>query len=165
MNANSQSNFYLSESKRFKVKVGVFLVLLNQGNLLCIRRHNTGIEDGFYVVPMGGLQEKETLLKAVIREAAEEVNITVKEENLKLAHLMYRKHIQPDGYYFFQQDLFFTASSFSGIPRNMEPHKADDVQFFPLGNLPINLAPFIKHAIQCISLNIHYSEFGIKGSS
>lgn len=160
METATQSNFYLSESKRFKVKVGVMLVLIHEGNLLCLRRNNTGIEDGLYVVPMGGLHEGETPLQAVIREAAEEVNITIKEEDLKLAHVMYRKHTQPDGYFFYQQDLFFMANSFTGIVRNLEPHKADDVRFFNINELPTNLSPFIEHAVRCILTGVTYSEFG-----
>ena len=89
MNSIPQSRFYASESKRFKVKVGVFLVLINDRNLLCLRRYNTGIEDGCYVVPMGGLHEGETPLQAIMREALEEVNVTLKDQDLRLAHVIY----------------------------------------------------------------------------
>ncbi len=160
MSSVPQTHFYATEAKRFKVKIGVFLVLVHEGNLLCLRRHNTGIEDGFYVVPMGGLQIGETPLKAVVREAAEEVNLTIYPEDLKLAHVMYRRHTQPDDYFFYQQDIFFVAQQFSGILRNLEPHKADDVRFFPVDELPKTLSPFIQQAIQCIFSSIPYSEFG-----
>lgn len=160
MTGCSATNFHIAESKRFKVKVGVFLVLLKNDSLLCLRRHQTGIEDGLYVVPMGGLQEEETPLQAVVREALEEVNINVKDEDLLLKHVMYRKHTQPDGYFFYQQDLFFVADQFTGILHNLEPHKADDVRFFSLTDLPKTLSPFIGQAIQCILSDIPYSEFG-----
>ena len=160
MNALSQSQFYVSESKRFKVNIVVLLVLIQDDQLLCLRRYNTGIEDGLYVVPMGGLDEGETPLQAVIREAAEEVNITLKPEDLRLAHVMYRKHTQPDGYFFYQQDLFFVARQFTGIIQNLEPHKADDVRFFNLKELPQNLSPFIDHAMRHILAEVPYSEFG-----
>src|SRR5665213_3781990 len=137
-----QSTFYAGEQKRFRVKVGVFLVLMCDDRLLCLRRHNTGIEDGMYVVPMGGLQENETPLEAVIREAAEEVNIKIESQDVTLAHVLYRKHTQPDGYVFFQQDMFFAVSKFTGVIRNLEPHKADDVSFFPLEELPQTISPF-----------------------
>ena len=73
---------------------------------------------------------------------------------------MYRKHTQPDGYYFYQQDFFFVARRFTGIIQNLEPHKADDVRFFNLKELPQNLSPFIEHALKHILGNITYSEFG-----
>jgi 8-oxo-dGTP diphosphatase len=157
-----QTNFYLAEAKRFKVKIGVFLVLINEGNLLCLRRHNTGIEDGLYVVPMGGLHETETPLQAVVREAFEEVNITIKESDLKLAHVMYRKHTQPDGYFFYQQDLYFMAHHFTGVVCNLEPQKADDVSFFNIHTLPLNFSPCVAQAIQCILTEVPYSEFGFE---
>lgn len=109
---------------------------------------------------MGGLQENETPLEAVIREAAEEVNITIAPQDTTLAHVLYRKHTQPDGYVFFQQDMFFSVSKFTGVIRNLEPHKADDVNFFPLEELPQTLSPFIDHAIKCILKGEMYSEFG-----
>ena len=160
MSGNIQSNFHFAESKRFKVKMGVFLVLINEGKLLCLRRYNTGIEDGLYVVPMGGVKEDETPIQSVIREAAEEVNVTLKDQDLTLSHVMYRKHTQPDGYFFYQQDLFFMATHFAGVIRNLEPHKADDVSFFNINQLPPNLSPFIQQAIHCILMGTHYSEFG-----
>ena len=42
----------------------------------------------------------------------------------------------------------------------MEPNKCDDIGWFELDNLPENTIPYIKHAIECISKNIVYSEFG-----
>jgi 8-oxo-dGTP diphosphatase len=96
----------------------------------------------------------------VIREAHEEVNIRVEPRGLDLAHLMYRKHTQPDGYVFYQQDLFFKTSNYSGIVRNLEPHKADDVRFFNINHLPETLSPFIKQAVESIVSAIPYSEFG-----
>jgi hypothetical protein len=77
---------------------------------------------------------------------------------------MYRKHVQPDGYFFYQQDLFFVAHHFTGILRNCEPYKADDVCFFDLKDLPKTLSPFIKQAIECILFDTSYSEFGFEES-
>lgn len=161
----SNTDFYLKELQRFKVKVGVFLVLIQDNRLLCLRRYNTGIEDGLYVVPMGGLHEGETPLQAIIRETLEETNLTVNKQDLQLAHVMYRKHMQPDGYFFYQQDLFFLTHHYSGEVKNLEPHKADDVRFFNLNALPDNLAPFIRHAISCILAHQSYSEFGFDSNN
>ncbi len=41
----------------------------------------------------------------------------------------------------------------------MEPDKCDDLQFFPLDNLPDMIEPF-RGAIDCIQKGITYSEFG-----
>lgn len=160
MNSTHENQFHLAEAKRFRAKVGVFLVLIQDNQLLCLRRYNTGIEDGLYVVPMGGLREGETPRAAVEREAAEEVNIKVVAQDLQLAHVMYRKHNQPDGYSFYQQDIYFLTQNYYGTLCNLEPEKADDVRFIPLDSLPENFSPSVYEAIQCIRKNVIYSEFG-----
>ena len=69
------STFAAKEAQRFKLKVGVFVVLQQGDKVLMLRRFQTGISDGKYVLPMGGHDGNETLISAVIREAQEEVNI------------------------------------------------------------------------------------------
>ena len=156
----SISSFHAKEQRRFKAKIGVFLILEQDDQILMLRRHGTGIEDGLYVVPMGGVDESETPLAAVVREAREEVGIEVRPEDLQFVHLTYRKHTMPDGYVFYQQDLFFRATDFSGKIINGEPEKADDVRFFQKDALPANVSPFIAHALECVKKGIVYSEFG-----
>lgn len=154
------AEFHRKEQQRFRVKMGVFLVLIEEGKLLCLRRAHTGIEDGLYVLPMGGVQENETPLEAVVRESLEEVGAVIDPQNLTLAHLMYRKHTQPDGYFFLQQDYFFVAHTYEGQISNREPDKADEVAFFPLKALPPTLSPFVRVALDCLLQGIPYSEFG-----
>ena len=154
--------FYRTELERFRVKVGVFLFLVREEKILLLRRSQTGVEDGWYVVPMGGLKQGETPTQALIREAEEEANIILSEGDVQLCHTMYRLHTQPDGYQFYQIDLFFRASTYQGEIKNMEPYKCDDLSFFDLKNLPENTAPFIVHALECLKENKIFSEFGFK---
>ena len=153
-------DFHRKEQERFKTKMGVFLVLIENDSLLCLRRANTGIEDGLYVVPMGGVQEGETPLEAIVRESFEEVGVIVQPQDLTMAHLMYRKHTQPDGYFFYQQDIFFVTQRHTGQIENKEPHKADRVEFLPLTDLPDNFSPCVRKALTCLMEGITYSEFG-----
>ncbi len=150
----------LKEAKRFKLKVGVFLVLLENNMVLLSRRYNTGIADGQHVLPMGGLEEGETLTQALIREAKEEANLDVQSDKLRVVHVMHRLHHLPNGDSFPQIDVFFIPCSYDGVIQNMEPHKCDELKFYPLNDLPCTIEPFIKQALLCIQTNQFYSEIG-----
>lgn len=159
MNAFLQT-FAHNEARRFKMKVGVFLFLVKDEQILLLRRAKTGIDDGCYVVPMGGVDGKETLTTACIREAYEEANVIIQPEHIRVCHVMHRFHPMPQGLSFEQMDVFFYATEFKGIINNNEPHKCDELDFYPLQELPVTIAPFIRSAIQSMQDHIFFSEFG-----
>jgi 8-oxo-dGTP pyrophosphatase MutT (NUDIX family) len=154
------SIFAQKESQRFKLKVGVFLFLIQDGHILLLRRYRTGIDDGMYVVPMGGHDGLEPLTNSIIREANEEANITLQPEQLQVCHVMHRFHPMPDNLSFEQIDIFFKAESYAGVIENMEPHKCDELEFYSLNALPEKTVGFIRHAIECMRQGQCYSEFG-----
>ena len=57
--------------------------------ILLSKRKNTGYKDGEYELPGGHLEENEDLYEAMIREAKEELGISLKRENLKIVHIMH----------------------------------------------------------------------------
>lgn len=57
-------------------------------------------------------------------------------------------------------DVFFTAEKWEGEIRNLEPEKCDDLSWFDLDNLPENIVPYIRQALECINKKNIYSEFG-----
>lgn len=150
----------LKEAKRIKAKLGVALVLIENNRILLSRRFNTGTDDGYYICPIGGLEFGETASQAMIREAFEEVNIVIEPQHLKLLHTMHRLHHLPNGNHFIQIDLYFSPVKYDGVIKNNEPHKCDDLQFFPLEALPNNTLPFIRQMLSSIRSGETYSEFG-----
>ena len=92
---------------------------------------------------------------AMVREACEEVGITVKVENLKLVHAMYRTKHDATGD---RADYFFETHVFTGEPRNMEPEKCSEVAWFPLDALPKNMMHHVAEALRDIQNGIFYSE-------
>ena len=156
------SLFAAKEAKRFKLKVGVLAVIIEERKVLLLRRFQTGIADGKYVVPMGGHDGKEPLTQALIREAKEEVNIDVKPENVSVCHVMHRFHPMPQGLSFEQIDFFFTIHSYEGLIQNMETDRCDELAFYPLVELPKMTDSFIGHALKCIQEGQFYSEFGFE---
>ncbi len=152
--------FALKEAKRFKLKAGAMFVLRKGDEVLLSRRFNTGIDDGWYVCPMGGVEEGETPKEALCREMAEEIGIEIQPENLRLLHVMYRLHPLKDGGSFTQADFFFTADTYEGVVVNLEPDKCDELSFYPMEKLPPNVVPSIKVALDHIRAGRFYSEFG-----
>lgn len=155
------ASFMQKEQRRFKLKTGVLLLLVQDDQLLLSRRYQTGIDDGLYVVPMGCHDGRETLTDALIREAKEEIGIMLAPQDIQVCHVMHRLHHMPVKELSFEQmDVFFKVQSFSGTIRNMEPEKCDELAFYPLNNLPDKVVPFIRQAITCVQTQQFYSEFG-----
>jgi mutator protein MutT len=140
---------------RFTQIIAVHLFFIKNKKILLARRCNTGYEDGNFSVPAGHVEENETCLEAVIREAKEEVAIQVKESDLKLVHIMHRKS---NGEY--RIDFFFKCSKWTSEPIINEVDKCDKLEWFLLTKLPNNVIPYVEQAIDKVGVGSNYSEFG-----
>lgn len=56
-------------------------------------------------------------------------------------------------------DFFMTTSTYTGEIVNCEPHKCDDLRWFKLNELPENIVPYVKVAIERYQAGEFYSEF------
>jgi 8-oxo-dGTP diphosphatase len=135
-----------------------YLVLIQNNKILLLRRFNTGYEDGKYSMVAGHVDEGETFTQCIIREAKEEAGIILKLVDLKVAHIMHR-NLGSDEYHE-RVDVFFIAEKWEGEIINKEPHKCDKLSWFDLDELPDDVIPYIKQAIECINNKIIYSEYG-----
>lgn len=139
--------------KRFQLTPSVYLVLIKADKILLSRRFNTGYFDNFYSLPAGHLDGNETLKQAMVREAKEEIDISLDHKDLELVHTMNRKI--PDDE---KIDFFFTSKKWQGKPKIMEPNKCNKLEWFDINNSPKEIIPYIKQAIKSISKNVSYSE-------
>ncbi|MCK9597054.1 NUDIX domain-containing protein, partial [Candidatus Pacearchaeota archaeon] len=94
-----------------------------------------------------------TIKQAMVREVREETGIILDPSDLELIHVMNRKIPNNE-----RADFFFTTKKWQGEPNIMEPEKCDDLSWFELNNLPENIIPYIKQAIESIRNGINYSE-------
>ncbi len=105
--------------------------------LLQLRQH-TGFMDGHWAAAAAGHVERgETARDAAAREAAEEID--VHDVALEFVTSMQRtRHADPIDE---RIDFFFTARSWQGEPRIMEPRKCADLRWCPLDDLPDPVVP------------------------
>lgn len=146
--------------RRYHLKCAVFLILTKIGNkkeyILLQRRFNTGILYGKYDVSCSGhLEKNETLIEAIIREAKEEIGITIKKDNLFYRSTM---HANFKGTEYLL--IVFSSNKYSGIPTIMEPNKCDELQWFEINKLPKDLIDTRKIVIDNYKNCNLYSEYG-----
>ena len=139
---------------RFQLKSAVHLFIIHDGNILLLRRFNTGYQDGNYSVVAGHLNGGEKVISAAIREAQEEAGILIQEKDVEIVQVMHR--LSDDE----RIDFFVTVFAWEENIINNEPDKCDDLRWFPLDQLPINMVAYVQQAIRNYNDNIWFDSFG-----
>lgn len=132
----------------------------DDGKLAFVLRKNTGWMDGFYGLPAGKVEKFETFLQGAVREAKEEVGVDVAPENLR--HVLTVHRDSPDDTVDLDMswvDIFFEATQWQGEPYNAEPDMHSSIDWLDPADLPENVTPSIKHALDCIVAGETYAEF------
>ena len=145
-------------SERYKIIPEVFLLLIKEERVLLSRRFQTGWEDGNYGLPAGHGEYGETMREGVVREAQEEIGITLHADELDFQLVQHRWCDDP-GNPHARVGFYFTVRSWRGEPSNMEPNKCDDLSWFPLDELPSNTIGHVRAAIDSYRKGLKYSEY------
>lgn len=126
-----------------------YVFLLRQGpagrEVLLQLRRGTGYMDGHWAAAVAGHVERgESVLEAARREAAEEAGI----DDVELVPWCAMQRTGRTGDPIDERvDYFFTAESWAGTPRVMEPEKSADLRWFPLDALP---DPVVPHELEVL---------------
>ncbi|HEC35493.1 MAG TPA: NUDIX domain-containing protein [Anaerolineae bacterium] len=139
---------------RFRLLSAVHLFLVRDGKVLLLRRFNTGYEDGKYSVIAGHLDGNEEIKTAMIREAREEAGIEIAPQDLQVVGVMHRRSDDE------RIDFFLVATSWSGEITNREPHRCDRLAWFRLDDLPENVIPYVRKALDNYRRGIWFDSFG-----
>ena len=133
--------------ERFKLVTACHLILIEKNQILLLRRYNTGYEDGNYSVVAGHIDGNESVITAMRREAFEEAGIDIKENDLEIVHVMHRRTKERESI-----DYFLTCKNYSGQIQIMEKDKCDELAFYPLNELPMNVIPYVRKANKMFSV-------------
>lgn len=148
-------------SERFVVVPASYVFLLRESGgrpevLLQFRRNTGYMDDHWAAAAAGHVERGETAYDAARREAAEELD--VRDVELRFEFTMQRTaHADPIDE---RVDFFFTARSWSGEPRIVEPEKCAGLEWYPLDDLPDSVVPHERHALQSLGTVDPYLTFG-----
>ncbi|WP_285487050.1 NUDIX hydrolase [Amycolatopsis taiwanensis] len=136
--------------KEFRVVPAVYVVLRRSDageEVLLQLRSGTGYMDGHWAMAAAGhVESGESAVDAARREAAEELDIDIAAEDLVPLAVMHRT--KGDRRAVNERvDFFFECRTWTGRPRRAEPHKAADLQWFPLDALPEETVPHEQYVL------------------
>ncbi|MBZ9645289.1 NUDIX domain-containing protein [Streptomyces sp. PSKA30] len=133
----------------------VMIILERDGAVCLAERQGTGYADGMLNLPSGKLDPDEDVFDAAIREAWEEIGVTIERDALRIVHVMHFRN--PEGEP--RVGWFFTARHWKGEPRNTEPHKCAGLSWHPSDQLPDNTVPYnalgIAHYLKGEPFSVH----------
>jgi 8-oxo-dGTP diphosphatase len=141
--------------EKFQLLAVVNIILIKDQQVLLTRRFNTGYHDGYYELPSGHVDGKETITKASCREALEEVGVVIQPQDLSVVHVMHRYGEKHE-----RIEFFLLAKAWEEEPYIKEPEECDDMQWFPLDALPENMIPKSRAGLEKYIAKEPYSEFG-----
>lgn len=139
---------------RVGASVNAYLILKQEDKILFHLRKNTGYCDGMWSLVAGHVEDGESATEGMIREAYEEVGISINPTQIQVVHIMHRKTNR------LNVDVFFDCRSWQGEIENREPEKCEILKFFPLSSLPSNVVDYNAIALKFISEGKFYSELG-----
>lgn len=136
------------------VKSAVHLFIFQNNQLLMLKRKNTGYMDGYYSLVAGHLDGGETVIEAAIREAKEEIDIDINQEDVEVSQIMHRKSDDE------RIDFFVRINAWQGDIINNECDKCEELKWFDIGDLPDNIIPYVRKSIENNMKNNFFDSFG-----
>ena len=138
-----------------RIGVDIFLERKNEisgrKQILMLKRAGTGYCDGYFDLPGGHLEANEDIFDGMIREAKEEIGITIKREDMEILHIYHR-------YKGGMLKFVFKTDKYDGTPINNEPHKCEKIEWIDIEKMPENIVPSIKIELDNIKNGVYYSK-------
>lgn len=136
----------------------VYLIIKNENNeILLQRRQGTKLWPGFLALPAGHVDEGENAYDAVIREAKEELGITISVKDIIDIFTVNRRNKSLMPYY----DVYFEIDSYEGEITISEPEKCSELVWSDINNLPEDMIDFEIEAIRNNQNGIKFSTIDV----
>lgn len=136
----------------------VYMIIKNEKNeILFQRRQGTKLWPGFLALPAGHVDTGENVYDAVIREAKEELNITISIENIIDTFVVNRRNKSISPYY----DVYFEVDSYVGNIIINEPEKCSELKWIKIEDLPADVIDFEKIALLNNKKGIKFSTIDV----
>lgn len=133
------------------------LVTNAEGKLAFVLRKNIKWMSGYYSLPSGKVEQGEQTTAAAIREASEEIGITIDPNHLKPAIVVHRYDSSDLQSWI---DVYFTVDHYEGQPYNAEPDMHEELVWCDMDDLPENVVPMTKAAIKAWKEGAIFYEYG-----
>lgn len=135
--------------------IKVRLILKKNSKILILEKSK--IEGGGFSLIGGRVKSTESAIRALIRESKEEAGITIKQEKLRLVHVVHRlKKGQP------VITLFFETKWWEGKIKNLEPKLHKGFEWVLLKEIPKTMTDYMRNSLKLYQEGITYSEFNWK---
>jgi 8-oxo-dGTP diphosphatase len=147
---------------RFRVVPASYVFLLRAGDsgdevLLQLRQHTGYMDDHWAAAAAGHVERGETAYDAARREAHEEIDVD--DLDLEFVTSMQRtRYADPIDE---RVDFFFTARTWAGTPRIVEPAKCAALAWFALTALPDPVVPHERSVLTRLGVGVPpYTTYG-----
>lgn len=141
------------KDKRATDYIAAYVILRKDDKIVFVLRENTSWMNGYYGLPSGKVDIGESFSTAAVREGLEEIGVKIEVTDIKFIHVMHR-HDKNDWV-----DVYFEVDRWEGEPVNAEPHMHSKIEWLNPNNLPDNVIPPVRVALQAIERGEKYSEF------
>lgn len=125
---------------RLSLVPAAYVALLRDSHVLLQQRMGTGYMDGRWSFSAAGHVERgESVYAAAVREAWEELGVSIDEADLEPICVMHRRQTDRDSGQ--RVDFFFAASAWKGEPSVKEPERSGGIRWAALSALPEPMVP------------------------
>jgi len=120
-------------------RVAVMVLLRKKNMVLLQKRMNTGYMDGYWdFSATGHVESGESMKCAGVRETLEEINVKIKQRDLKIITMMHKFTRGSDLTY---MNGFFECFEYDGVIQINETDKISELKWFDINDLPKKLIP------------------------